>query len=107
MEEVEGDVGGAEELAGVGDGEADVADWKGGEVGIAEGDVFCLWKVRDECTVEIRVYVLPRCRGLCVGSRVCLDGDGLGRLFRRLSASHRRRRCQPEVMSENVLLVLA
>jgi len=35
-------------LAGVGDGEADVADWEGGEVGIAEGDVFRLWNVRGE-----------------------------------------------------------
>lgn len=33
-------------MAGVGDGEADVADWEGGEVGIAEGDVFRLWNVR-------------------------------------------------------------
>ena len=46
MEEVEGDVGGGKELAGVGDGEADVAHGESGEVGVTEGDVFCLEKVR-------------------------------------------------------------
>ena len=46
LEQVEGDVGGREELASVGDGKADVAHGEGREVGVAEGDVFCLEKVR-------------------------------------------------------------
>ena len=46
LEEVEGDVGGGEELAGVRDGEANMAHGEGGEVGVAEGDVFGLRKVR-------------------------------------------------------------
>ena len=46
MEEVEGDVGGGKELAGVRDGEANMAHGEGGEVGVAEGDVFGLRKVK-------------------------------------------------------------
>ena len=42
LQEVEGDGGEAEELAGVGGGEADVGDGVGGEVVGAEGKIFCL-----------------------------------------------------------------
>lgn len=50
-EHVEGDVGGAEELAGVGRGEADVGDGEGGEVLGAEGEVLCRPAAEDDALI--------------------------------------------------------